>query len=288
MIRLLPSLLVLSLVPSGLSAQDEKALRKALEGQLVAPRIDMPGTTAGVNVFPYRPTPLEGDLGRDLAEYGVGVPMGRAVRISRIKVKKEHIEFQLGEGGERQEPTFSNPYVGKSREEKRLEDDIKKTKDAKLKRQLEDRLRDLQDRRRREEDRLEALARIEHELKLSQRTPEEWALMAGSRFNVRFDTKVPAEALTSEGLRSMLARWVDFEPPPGSESVTPLAGPAELRKGMPMAEVELNFGEPTGCQDSDAGGLALRTCKWSLPEGHLEAQFVDGVLVKYTFSSGPN
>jgi hypothetical protein len=286
MMRGVSLLAVLALIPTGLLAQNEKALRKAFEGRLVAPRLDMPATTDGVNVYPYRPTPLEGDLGRDLAEFGVGVPTGRAVRVGRIKVKKEHIEFQLGEGGDRQEPTFSSPYVGKSREEKRLEDQIKETKDEKLRRRLKDRLRDLEDRRNREKDRLEALARIEHELALSRHTPEEWALLAGARFNVRFDTRVPSEALTPEGFQALLARWVDFEPSPQAALGTPMAAPAELRKGMPEAEVDLNFGEPTSCEESDAGGLGVKTCRWSLPEGRLEAQFVDGVLVKYTLSSG--
>ena len=39
--------------------------------------------------------------------------------------------------------------------------------------------------------------------------------------------------------------------------------------------------------DEPAGGLEIRTCRWSMPEGHLEAQFVEGVLVKYTVSSDP-
>ena len=285
MMRWFWSLAVLALVPAGVSAQNEKALRRAFEGRLVAPRLDMPATTGGVNVYPYRPTPLEGDLGSDLAQHGVGVPMGRAARVTRIKVKGEHIEFQLGEGGERQEPTFSTPYVGKSREESRIEKEIKETKDAKLKKRLEERRRDLEDRRRRERDRLAALERIEHELQVSRHTPEEWALMAGARFNVRFDTKVPREALTPEGFQALLERWVDFDPPPQASMDAPLAAPAELRKGMPEAEVELNFGEPAACQDSSAGGLAVRTCEWSLPQGRLEAQFVDGVLVKYTLSS---
>jgi len=285
MMRVSSSLLLLSLLASPSLAQDEKALRQAFEGRLVAPRLDMPATKEGVNIYPYRPTPLEGNLAGDLAQNGVGVPTGRAVRVSRIKVKKEHIEFQLGEGGERQEPTYSAPYVPKTREEDRLEDEIKKTDDAKTKRRLKDRLRDLQDRRRREADRLAALARIEHELALSKHTPEEWALMAGARFNIRFDSRVPKEALTPEGFRSMLERWVDFDPSPEAALGTPLAGPAELRKGMPLAEVELNYGEASSCEESDADGLAVQTCIWSLPEGRLEARFVDGVLVRYTLSS---
>ena len=239
-----------------------------------------------MNVYPYRPTPVDdGEIRRDIARHGVGVPAGRAARVTHIKVKGKHIEFQLGEGGERQEPSFSSPYVGKSREERRLEDEVKKTKDEDLKERLEERRRDLRDRRRREQKRLEALERIEHELRLSQHTPEEWALMAGARFNVRFDSKVLPEALTPEGLMDMLARWVDFDPPAEAEGGTAKVATGKLRKGMSEAEVDLEYGMPLGCEDSRAGDLDMRTCRWTLPDGHLEAQVVQGVLVKYTFSS---
>lgn len=285
MTRALWAAIVVAAVPAALGAQDEDALRAAFEGRLVAPLLDMPATTDGVNVYPYRPTHVDGDPRRDVARHGVGAPAGRAVAVTRIKVKGKHIEFQLGRGGDRQEPTFSKPYVGKSREERRLEDEIDDVKDKELKRELEDRLRDLRDRRRREEKRLESLARIEYELALSQHTPEEWALMAGARFNVRFDTDVPPEALTPEGFRALLERWVDFEPPPEAPGGAPTAGLADLSKGMSEDEVELAFGEPTSCEDSAAEGLSIRTCRWTLAEGSLEARFVDGVLVRYTLSS---
>lgn len=286
MIRSAVYLTALTLVPGSLAAQNESVLRIKLEGRLVAPRLDMPATKGGVNVYPHRRAPLDTRaVERDVARYGVGVPAGRAARVTRIKVKGKHIEFQLGKGGARQEPKTTSSYVGKSREERRLEDEVKKTDDKELKERLEDQLRDLQDRRRREQERLDALDRIEHDLKLSARKPEDWALMAGARFNVRFDSKVPPEALTPEGLMDMLARWVDFDPPAEAEGGTAKVATGKLRKGMTEAEVDLEYGMPLGCEDSRAGDLDMRTCRWTLPDGHLEAQFVQGVLVKYTFSS---
>ena len=267
---------------------DEDALRRALEGRVVAPRLDMPATTGGVNVYPHRRLPLDhGEIARDIARYGVGVPRGRAVRVTRIKVKGKHVEFQLGAGGARQEPSAPSLYVPRSREEKRLEEEIRKTRDREVKEELEDRLHDLRDRRRREEERLEALARIEHELVLSQRTPEEWALMAGARFNVRFDSGVPPEAVSPRGLMALMEQWVDFEVSPDAEKGRGTLASGRLRRGMLEAEVELDFGPPLQCEDSPAAGLEIRTCRWSMPEGHLEAQFVEGVLVKYTVSSDP-
>jgi hypothetical protein len=279
-------LTALILTPPGLAAQNEAALQTAFEGRLVAPRLDMPATTGGVNVYPHRRTPLDhGDLARDISRHGIGVPSGRATRVTRIKVKGKHIEFQLGRGGERQEPSRSHTYVPKSREEERLKDEIKKTTDRTQKKRLEDRLRDLRDRRYREEERLRALERVEHDLEMSQHTPEEWALMAGARFNVRFDSTVPPEALTPEGLKAMMARWVDFEPAPEADVATTPSAPRGLRKGMPESEVERDFGPPLACEESRASGLLIRICRWSLPEGHLQAHFVEQVLVKYTLSS---
>jgi hypothetical protein len=83
----------------------------------------------------------------------------------------------------------------------------------------------------------------------------------------------------------MMARWVDFEPPPETAVATPATGPGGLRKGMPAAEVELEYGPPLDCEESEAAGLLIRRCRWSLLEGHLEAHFVEEVLVKYTLSS---
>lgn len=282
-------LIALTLLRPSVVAPDEDSLRRAFEGRLVAPRIDMPATKGGVNVYPHRRTSVDlGEVAREIARQGVGVPRGRPVRVTRVKVKGKHVEFQLGAGGARQEPSAPTAYVPRSREERRLEEEIKKTRDREVKEELEDRLRDLRDRRRREAKRLEALARIEHELTLSQHTAEEWALMAGARFNVRFDSGVPPEALSPQGFMALMERWVDFEPPPDAAEGMSIFASGRLHKGMPEAEVELAFGPPLQCEDSPAVGLDIRTCRWSLHEGHLEAQFVEGVLVKYTVSSeGP-
>ena len=165
--------------------------------------------------------------------------------------------------------------------------EIRKTRNRETRDELEDRLHDLRDRRRREKERLESLARIEHELVLSQRPPGEWALMAGARFNVRFDSGVPPEAVSPQGLMALMERWVDFEVSPDAEEGRATAASGRLRKGMPEAEVEWGFGPPLECEDSPAAGLEIRTCRWSMAEGHLEAHFVEGILVKYTVSSEP-
>jgi hypothetical protein len=265
---------------------EDDAIRATFEGREVAPRIPLPATKDGVNVYPERVPALNpGEVEQEVLRYGVGVESGQPVVVTRVKAKGKHIEFQLGRGGERQEPTFQTPYVPESRQEKRLRDELKETDDEDQKKRLKDRIRDLEDRRRREQRQLESLARIEHEAELARHTPEEWALMAGARFNVRFDRDVPAEVLTPEGFMAALEEWVDFAPPPGAGAPDSPAADGELRKGMTANELAAAYGLPDRCDDSDAAGLTVRTCIFEVEDGYLEAQLVDGVLVKFTFSS---
>jgi len=266
-------------------ADEDDAIRAAFEGRVVAPRIALPATKDGVNVYPQRVPPLNlGEVEQDTLRHGVGVEPGQPVVVTRVKAKGKHIEFQLGRGGDSQIPTFQTPYVPQSRAEKRLRDELKDTDDREVKKRLKERIKDHEDRRRREQRQLESLARIEYEAELSRYTPEEWALMAGARFNVRFDRDVPAEALTPEGLMAALEEWVDFAPPPDADPGAPVED-AGLRKGMTADELAAAYGLPDRCDDSEAAGLSVRTCVFELDDGYLEAQLVDDVLVKFTLSS---
>ena len=56
------------------------------------------------------------------------------------------------------------------------------------------------------------------------------------------------------------------------------ASPVLEGAGDPIAteaEVELDYGPALHCEDTPADGLEIRTCRWSMPEGHLEAHFVE-------------
>ena len=56
---LVPSLLLLALPLVGAHAQNEAALRRTFEGTSVVVRIDMPGTSSGVNVHPGSDMPVD-------------------------------------------------------------------------------------------------------------------------------------------------------------------------------------------------------------------------------------
>jgi hypothetical protein len=275
------------LLPAGASAGDDDAIRAAFEGKLVVVRIAMPASTTGVDVYPTRPFPVDTvELNRAISSNGIGVQSGQSVVVTRVKAKKKHIEFQFGQGGKSQEPTYSSPSVPRSRTEKRLRDELEDAKDADERERLKDEIEDLEDERHREEKRLERLAKLEHETRLSRHSPEEWALMAGSRFNVRFHDEVPADALTPEGLRRILEEYVDFDRPPGAQWDEPMDEVStELTKGMSVEDVEAAYGAPASCHESDSGDISVRTCSYRGGDSVLEAKYVDGILIKYTLSS---
>jgi hypothetical protein len=120
--------LVLALPLSQSHAQNEAALRRAFEGQSVVLRIAMPGTSSGVNVYPGQEMPIDfPDLASKLKKYGTALRTGDAVMITRIKVKDDLIEFQLGGGsygtfGDNLGESSNATEVGETPAEKALRD----------------------------------------------------------------------------------------------------------------------------------------------------------------------
>ena len=102
-IRVVQSALVFAFV--GLAAvpafaQDEGRLKDFFEGRRVVVRLDMPGTKDGVNVYPDRRRDLDlGDYRDNLRRYGPAIRAGEMAMVTLVKVKKDHIEFQLDGGG---------------------------------------------------------------------------------------------------------------------------------------------------------------------------------------------
>src|SRR5471030_1399541 len=82
------------------AAQNEDALKAALEGKRVTLKMDMPGTSDGVDVHADARRAM--DLGKykdALKKYGTAIHAGDVVVVTLVKVKKDLIEFQLGGGG---------------------------------------------------------------------------------------------------------------------------------------------------------------------------------------------
>jgi hypothetical protein len=81
-------------------ADHRERLADAFEGRAVVVLLDMPATASGVNVYPERRPSLDvGDYRYNLREYGVALSAGTPVVVTKVKVKDDLIEFQLGGGG---------------------------------------------------------------------------------------------------------------------------------------------------------------------------------------------
>lgn len=296
-IRVVPLLLPL-LAAGPLYAQGEEQLRDAFEGRMVTVRLDMPATSKGVNIRPQERRPLDAREYADrLKEYGTAVKAGTQIMVTRIRVKKDLIEFQLGGGGYGtfgdESGSVSTPSVGKSTRERNLEKDLKEEKDAGKRRSMQEELDRLRKDRANQEALVEATTAAAEAANKSR--VREKALAAGSRFNVRFAPAVPIEAMTPEGLRRALGQYIDFDEGAAASAAAPVttpaavaapAGvPATLRKGLTEAEVDAILGRPTSLLPRNEGTLKVVRATYSQGENEVTAEFVEGVLIRYSISS---
>jgi len=278
---------VVVVLAAALASADEAELRSALVGRQVMAKMDLPATRKGLDYYPERSATFDNaEHQKRIRQDGVGVRAGDVVTVSKINVKKDYVEFHLGEAGNSQLPSHPSTYVPKSDYEKELEKQ-RKSATGEQKKTIERALSRERDRRHREERLLKAVADQEYQMALSQRTPEEWALLAGSRVNVRFDHKVPGEVLTPAGLMAVLGGLFDFNP---QDVRVPVAAPAmggdaPVSKGQSRADVDAALGPPKHCSEKEQGSLMVSVCTYPLGEATLEARFVDDVLVRYVLSS---
>jgi hypothetical protein len=295
-VHLATAALVVAAMAAPAAAQNEGALKSFFEGRHVVVRIDMPGTSDGIDVRADARQAIDFSRYRDhLKRYGTAVHAGDSITVTLVKVKKDLIEFQLGGGGYGTfgDDTSTSVYIAdapKTEREKQLERLVKEEDDYDLRRRLERELDDLRDRRERENRRIAA----ERE-RLSDEKKERLAerrLRGGSRFNLRYDDHVPA-GIRPEDMMAALADYVDFgllagpaayhdrddapEPPNGDITV--------LRKGITRTEAERAFGRPAETSERRDGGLAVTTLVFVVADQRISADFVEDVLVRYTITS---
>jgi hypothetical protein len=286
------------------AAQNEAALKSHFEGRRVTVRIDMPGTSDGIDVEADASQAIDFPHYRDdLKRYGIAIHTGESALVTLVKVKKDLIEFQLGGGGYGtfgdDTSTFVNlPPVEKSEREKELEKRVRDEDDRGRKREMERELNDLRDRRERENRRIAAERAV-----LEARKREEVAerrLRGGSRFNLRYRDSVPP-GMRPEDVMAALAEYVDFSdapmrtaaplPVPPTPPALPAPGGApsggfgQLRKGLLRAEVEREFGRPAEEFQRREGTLNVVTLVFNAGEQRITAEFVEDVLVRYTIAT---
>ena len=112
-------------------AQNEGALRTFFEGKRVTVKIDMPGTSDGIDVRADATRAIDYKrYGDRLKNYGTAIRAGESTVVTLVKVKKDLIEFQLGGGGFGTfgDDTSTSVYIRpaeKSNREKELEKRVK-------------------------------------------------------------------------------------------------------------------------------------------------------------------
>jgi len=272
------------------AAGDEGALKAYFEGREVTLRMDMPGSSGGVDIQVDQPRSMDYKKYREnLKRYGVAINYGEASRITLIKVKGNLIELQLGGGGYGtfgdDTSTSSNiQLLDKTEREKTLEKRIREETDKDRKRAMQRELDELRDHRERENRILRARSeRIEEAKKerLAERRQQ-----GGSRFNLRWSSKVPPN-LAPGDVEKALVEYVDFHNDSDARDDRPVppVDVSAVRKGMPRQEAERTFGEPVEHSEKREGNVIVTTLTFDVGDERLTAAFVEGVLVRYTIAS---
>ena len=292
--------LLLLLTPGIALGQTEAALKEYFEGKTVKVKIAMPGTEDGVDVYPGTAKPLDYPRHADrLKDNGTALRAGDEALVTKIKVKSKLIEFQLDGGGYGTMGDETSSSVGvsdapKTKREQNLEGELKRTSDPARRREIKEELDDLKADRERENARNRAsVAEAQETRKANIRQRR---LEGGSRFNIRYQNGVPPEVLTPDGIKAALASYVEFpgpfasEPPPQGLPVETGPAPRPLTNGMPskgmlMAEVDQLLGKPDKSTDRMEGKLKVTTRLYRAEAGQLTAEFVEGVLIRYSMTS---
>ncbi len=283
-------LLGLAAVPAW--AQDENALKNAFMGRRVAIRVDMPASHKGVDLRFDREIPFDlKENGDRIREHDAALVAGDVIPVTYIKVKGDLIEFHLGGGGFNwftDSTTRTASYTSKSNRESDLEKEAKNETDRDRKRQLQREIDDLRRERERRDER-ERREVADYNLQAHDRDMEK-ALRSGSRFNLRFKKRVPADALTPEGFERYLDPWIDFSgraprrASSSSSASTRSSQGRDWKKGTPRREMEDALGKARrekSCPGDDSG-LDCRIATFEDGDDEIEATFVEGVLVRFS------
>ena len=289
-----------------LAAQSEPVLREYFEGKTVTVKQAMPGTEEGVDIYPGTAKPLDYPkyAGR-LKKYGTALRSGESALVTKVKVKAKHIEFQLDGGGYGTMGDETSTHVNteaapKTRREKNLETEINREADPVKKRAMREELDDLKRDREREDARNRStVAEAEEHRKENVRQRR---LEGGSRFNIRYQDQLPSSALMPGAVMSALAQYVDFGDLRQQATPTALAdtakatGPWQIpnasparpglpHKGMLLQEADALLGTPAKTAERKEGTLRVQTREYATPNGRITADFVEGVLIRYTITS---
>ncbi|HTC74589.1 MAG TPA: hypothetical protein VK684_03355 [Edaphobacter sp.] len=293
----------------GAVAQNPDALSPYFEGKQVVVKMDMPGTQKGVDIYPNRQPTLDAkSYGDRMKEFGVSLQNGQRVMVTKVKVNKDNVEFQLGGGGfgtamDNADTSVHFTPASKSDREIELENQLRNETDPNRRRSLQREL----DYVRAERDRRDAYERARAEDDAAYRTQQVGIKrqQGGSRFNIRIDARKMGDSLTPQVVMDALAAYIDFsgdatgsdaggrpaDAAPGAPELAvrpPDQGgdPGQgLKKGMSREQVEAMYGKAVEAHDHTESGLTITSCTFIGKDEKVQADFVNGVLVQYSVSS---
>lgn len=201
--------------PPATAGTGEEAVRQFFEGRMVMVKMDMPGGSDGVVIYPERSPEIDSvRYAKEVRKDGAGVGIGEVIMVTRVKAKADAIEFQLGGGGYgtfwqtvRNMEQMPAP-AGSSPREDELKRQIAQTSDPNERRRLQDELDDARADRERQRE-LDQAQYTERSARNAE-AEKKLTLRAGSRFNIRFEKPVPPEALTPQGLMRLLSEFLYF------------------------------------------------------------------------------
>ena len=291
-----------------LVAQNPEALSPYFEGKQMVVKIDMPGTQKGVEIYPDRTPTLDSkSYGDRMKDFGVSLRQGDTTMVTKVKVNKDNVEFQLGGGGfgtarDNADTSVHFTPAEKSDREKELERQLSNETDPDRRRSLQREL----DYVRRDRERKDAYNRARAEDDAARRV-QDVAMkrqQGGSRFNIHVDARKMGDSLTPQVVEAALAQYVVFANqqggpggPPGGVNPggtpallqrTPDQGPdvtGGLKKGMTREQVEALYGPASEAQEHTENGMTVTTCVYKGKDERVQADFVNGVLVRYLMSS---
>jgi hypothetical protein len=298
--RLLVPVCLATLCSAPAYAQSEAELRDFFEGKSVVVKLDMPATQEGVDVFPDARRAIDFTAySARLKATGIAIRNGESVLVTRVRLKDKLIEFQLAGGGfgtfgDDTSTSVYTPSASKSKREKDLERMVKDETDRDRKKRLQSELDSLRNEREREDSRNKAASIAAEEAKKARIATTR--LHSGSRFNIRYNEGVP-RGLGPDGVMRALAEYVEFpfagdRRPAAGDRVTaqpmlpdPTPSGGAIRKGMTLAEAQQSLGKPDKTSERNEGTLRVTTATFSRGDQLITADFVEGVLIKYSISS---
>jgi hypothetical protein len=264
------------------ATQSERVLRSAFEGSMVTVLMDMPGTEDGVDVYPGTGTPIDyPKYAQRLKTFGVALRSGQSVMVTKVKLKDDLIEFQLGGGGygtmfDDTRTSVDLAPTPKSNREKDLEKAVRNEQDRDKRRKLQDELDDVRRDREQEDRRNQASVAAASEQRRENLRRQR--ADGGSRFNLRYRDGVPDSAITPDAVREALAKYVDFG---GGDNRSASVAATGMRLGLLLSEVEAMFGPAVTAEERMEGTLHVSVRTYARPEGRITAELVEGVVIRF-------